>query len=213
MKILFSNILFFLFFYSIDGHVILNYPVGNEIFIAGEEITLEWVVAVYHGPASFELLYSDNGGDSWEIIVSGISESITSHNWIVPNMVTTTGRIKVIQVNTGVNYDYNSSDFSITTPTTIGESEIVEYSFNLNNPYPNPFNNRSVISFELTSSGNVQLLIYDLLGRKVETLINEVRSEGKYNFSWNASTLSSGTYILILKSESYIKSKKLILMK
>lgn len=213
MKILLSKIIFFLLFYSINGHVVLHYPQGSEVFISGEEIIIEWEVLADHGPASFELLYSDNGGISWEIIVNGISEIITTYNWIVPNMETLNARIKVIQVNSDMNYEYNSNNFTISSVTDIGDSETVPYSFKLDNPYPNPFNNRSVISFELSSSGNIQLLIYDLLGRKIEVLINEVRAEGKYNFSWNASTLSSGTYIVFLKSETYSESKKVIHMK
>ena len=213
MKLLLSNILLFLLFISIKGHIVLNYPQGSEEFNAGEGITIEWEVIVNHGPGSIELLYSDNGGVDWKEIVIGIDNSIVTYRWIVPNMETSNARIKVIQVNTGANYEDASDDFTISSITDIGENEINPHSFKLNNPYPNPFNNRSVISFELPGRSNIQLLVYDLLGRKIETLINEVLAEGKYNFNWNASAVSSGTYIVFLKSETSVESKKIILLK
>jgi len=213
VKLLLSNILFFLLCNSIIGHVLLNYPEGNEVFIAGEEITIEWEVLVYHGPGSFELFYSDNGGLEWKKIVDGIDNSILAYNWIIPNIETTNAKIKVIQVNTDTIYEHYTKDFTISLATDIGKFESIPYSFKLNNPYPNPFNNRSVISYELSNRGNVQLLIYDMLGRKIETLIDEIHAEGEYNFNWNASSLSSGTYIVFLKSKTSIASKKIILMK
>lgn len=213
MKLLLSIIVFFLLLDSIIGHVLLNYPKGGELFTAGTEITIEWDVIVYHGPASFDLLYSDDGGVSWEEISIGINENNSTYNWIVPNLESTKARIKVLQVNTGTNYLSDSDNFTIRTATNIGESEITPYSFKLNNPYPNPFNSRSVISFQLSKSGASQLLIYNMLGQKIETLINEVLTEGEYNYNWDASPLSSGTYVVFLKSGSFTESKNIILMK
>lgn len=213
MKLLLSIILFFLLFNSIIGHVLLTYPAGNEVFIAGEEITIEWEVLVNHGPGSFELLYSDNGGVDWKVISDGIDNSILIYNWIIPNIETTNAKIKVIQVNAGTNYEHYTNDFTISLATDIREFKSIPYTFKLKNPYPNPFNSRSVISFQLSNSGATQLLIYNMLGQKIETLINEILIEGEYNYNWDASTLSSGTYIVFLKSETSIASKKIILMK
>jgi hypothetical protein len=60
--------------------------------------------------------------------------------------------------------------------------------------YPNPFNPSTKISYTLSTSGQVTLKIFDVLGREVATLVNEVRSEGKHEAVFNASALASGVY-------------------
>ncbi len=64
----------------------------------------------------------------------------------------------------------------------------------LSSCYPNPFNSRTNIQFEITQPGEVSLEIYDLLGRKVSSLLNEILSAGCYNINWNAIDRPSGVY-------------------
>ena len=79
--------------------------------------------------------------------------------------------------------------------------------------YPNPFNPATTISYAVNTTGNVELNIYDLLGHKVETLVNEVQSAGNYQITFDARDLSSGVYIYTLKSAESIMSNKMILLK
>lgn len=76
---------------------------------------------------------------------------------------------------------------------TVSDNNIpVEYSLHQN--YPNPFNPVTTIAYTLASAGNVKLVVYDILGREVKTLVNEVQQKGEHSFSFNASGLSSGVY-------------------
>jgi type IX secretion system substrate protein len=84
--------------------------------------------------------------------------------------------------------------------------------------YPNPFNGFTTIPFELQKDGNVNITIYDVLGRKVKTLINKPYTFGKHSISWagtdaNSQNVSSGIYLYRIKSNNYSKTKRLLLLR
>ena len=79
--------------------------------------------------------------------------------------------------------------------------------------YPNPFNPSTKISFALPKAGNVELKIYDILGREVMTLVNEFRTAGSYTVDFNAANLASGVYFYRIKSGDFTNTKKMVLMK
>lgn len=79
--------------------------------------------------------------------------------------------------------------------------------------YPNPFNPTTIISYELPAATTVTLIIFDMLGRKVATLINERVQAGLHEVQLDASNLSSGIYIYQLQSEEVIQTKKMLLIK
>lgn len=86
----------------------------------------------------------------------------------------------------------------------------------LNQNYPNPFNPSTKISYELYQRQNVLLKVYDLLGREVHTLVNEVQNPGKYEITFDTSNLgglSSGIYFYKLLTESYSEVKKMVLLR
>jgi hypothetical protein len=93
---------------------------------------------------------------------------------------------------------------------TIGS---VPTKFALNQNYPNPFNPVTVIRYELPSNAMVKLQVFDMLGREVSTLVNERREAGIYEVVFNTSTLSSGTYFYRLQSNTFVETKKMILLK
>ena len=87
--------------------------------------------------------------------------------------------------------------------------------FNLHQNYPNPFNPETVISYQLSVSSYVSLKVFDLLGREVATLVNEVQSAGIYYsmFSTLHKPLTSGVYIYSLRTNVFSRSKKMVLLK
>jgi hypothetical protein len=86
-------------------------------------------------------------------------------------------------------------------------------SFALDQNYPNPFNPATELVYHVASAGPVQLIVYDLLGREVRALVREVQPPGAYRVSFDATGLSSGTYICRLSSGSAQQSRKLLLLK
>ena len=92
-------------------------------------------------------------------------------------------------------------------------SQAVPSSFALNQNYPNPFNPTTNFTYELSKAGFVSVKIYDVLGREVATLVNEVKQAGSYPATWNAAGVGSGVYFCKMQTESFTATKKMILMK
>jgi len=98
--------------------------------------------------------------------------------------------------------------------TSIIEGEIENYfEYELNQNYPNPFNPVTTIIYQIPEKGYVTLKVYDVLGNKVATLVNEEKPAGNYEVEWNALSLPSGIYFYQLRANNFIESKKMILLK
>ncbi|HKI77421.1 MAG TPA: T9SS type A sorting domain-containing protein [Ignavibacteriaceae bacterium] len=86
-------------------------------------------------------------------------------------------------------------------------------SYSLSQNYPNPFNPSTQINFSLPSSSNVKLTIYDITGKRVREVLNNPMSAGEHTVNFDASNLSSGTYIYRIQASNYVQSKKMVLLK
>jgi len=88
------------------------------------------------------------------------------------------------------------------------------HKFLLKQNYPNPFNPTTVISFNLPSTQNVRLEIFNVMGQKITTLINnKSMSAGNHRYEFNASKLNSGVYFYRLSTNSFVEIKKMMLLK
>lgn len=85
--------------------------------------------------------------------------------------------------------------------------------YELNQNYPNPFNPSTTIKFALPQKSSVSLIVYDILGKEVATLVNEVKEAGYYQVSFNGTNLASGTYIYRIKTEDFVETKKMLIVK
>lgn len=87
--------------------------------------------------------------------------------------------------------------------------------FSLNQNYPNPFNPSTVISYQIAEYTHVELIVFDLLGREVTTLVNGYKEPGKYNVEFRVqnSELPSGVYLYNLRAGSFSDTKKFLLLK
>ncbi len=98
-------------------------------------------------------------------------------------------------------------------PTSSEEENSIPVAATLDQNYPNPFNPTTNISFQLPQSSRVQLNVYDIVGRKVATVFDGVRSAGTHTFTFNATNLSSGVYIYTLEGADFMLSRQLTLIK
>jgi hypothetical protein len=85
--------------------------------------------------------------------------------------------------------------------------------FNLEQNYPNPFNPNTKIRYSVPHTSKVIIKVFDILGNEIETLVNEEKTAGTYEITWYAESLPSGVYFYRLQAESFIETKKMILMK
>ncbi len=92
-------------------------------------------------------------------------------------------------------------------------SEQVPAHYSLEQNYPNPFNPTTKIKFALTKNSFTNLVIYDALGREIETIVNEQLNPGTYAVNWSAGKLSSGMYFYTLKAGDFVDTKKMLLIK
>ena len=110
--------------------------------------------------------------------------------------------------------DYNPNDL-VSTPVTKVEfvSNDVPAGLELAQNFPNPFNPSTVIRFTLPATVTVTLKVYDLLGREVALLVNDVLSAGQHQVTFDARSLSSGTYLYVIEAASMRQVKRMTLIK
>jgi len=90
---------------------------------------------------------------------------------------------------------------------------LIPEDFNLHSIYPNPFNPTTTISFSIPEFGLTTITVYDITGRELETLANEVLSIGYHSINWNASSYPSGVYLIRMDSGDFTQTQKVVLIK
>ena len=117
-------------------------------------------------------------------------------------------------------YDTNNGDFrkAALAKVSYGTSYVeidnnYPNAFHLYQNYPNPFNPVTSIKYSVPKISLVNLVVYDVLGKEIMTLVNEEKYPGNYTIQFDGSNLSSGVYLCVMKSDNFNETKKLILLK
>jgi 5'-nucleotidase/UDP-sugar diphosphatase len=121
------------------------------------------------------------------------------------------GRIRDVSVHSHRGLAKNSGDVSDESEELVAPS--IPKEFQLSQNYPNPFNPSTTFSVDVPKDSYVSLKIYNLLGQEVATIANGSLQAGTYQYRFDASRLSSGTYIYQLRAGNIVQTKKMILMK
>jgi photosystem II stability/assembly factor-like uncharacterized protein len=146
--------------------------------------------------------HSTNGGNDWTTLLSGLSDthvlsvSVDRDDYVLAGTAETGVFVSVAR----------------TTEVTI-HHEMHPRVFTLGQSYPNPFNPSTIIPFSVGTYGHISLEVFDLLGRKVATLVNEVRPPGTYMVQFGAPGLASGVYLYRLATPLHSETRKLMLAK
>ncbi|MCX6120966.1 MAG: S8 family serine peptidase, partial [Ignavibacteriales bacterium] len=191
-------------------------PVELVSFTASVEhsrTTLKWGTATEINNYGFEVerravKYQPLTMSRWEKIgfVQGSGTSNAIHNYSFIDQILPAGYFayRLKQVDNSGTYKYSSE---------VEIKNAIPNVFVLNQNYPNPFNSETVLSFEIGAFGLVKLIIYDVLGQEVATLVNEIKPAGAYTIQWNASSMPSGVYFYQLQTNHFIDTKKLVLLR
>jgi hypothetical protein len=129
------------------------------------------------------------------------------------NHVPTVGQ--AIPVEVGLLSAVNLIEFDlIPVASSTGDPEIATITeYRLDAPYPNPFNPTTTLSYSLAARTPVQLMVYDVLGREVATLVNHTQDAGTYRVSFDGRNLASGNYFVILNAGDATITRQIVLIK
>jgi hypothetical protein len=177
----------------VDGNVVLNWITATELNNSGFDV---------------ERCSLSAERQAWGKIgfVTGNGTSTEIHNYSFADQTPVVGnsyyRLKQI------NFD-GTTEYSNIIDVTFGA--VSEFALDQN--YPNPFNPSTKIKYEIKEKSNVELKVFDLLGREIATLINEEKPVGNYEIDFNASRLSNGVYFYRLQAGAFVQTRKMILLK
>jgi hypothetical protein len=111
--------------------------------------------------------------------------------------------------------EYTKIQNVVTTGVLVGVKQLdaLPANYSLSQNYPNPFNPTTNIKYSLSKESQVSLKVFDMIGREVETLVNQNQKAGSFEVNFNASKLASGVYIYRLQAGDYTQSMKMMLIK
>jgi len=183
---------------SISGNL-PNAPV-NDVILGFTEGTL------YIG-TDVGVMTTTNYGVSWFVLDTGIPSSVPCHDLTLHQ---STGKLVV--------WTHGRSAYSTSIPVGISNIGEIAKEFMLYQNYPNPFNPETKIRFSLPGPSikraqAVKLVIFDILGRELKTLVNEQLQPGTYEIDFDATYLASGVYFYRLISEGYSLTRTMMLIK
>ncbi len=184
--------------FQLNAHVNLITPMGGETYHPGDEVNVEWVETQSHTTLNWDLVFSMDGGLSWDTIQVDIPFESRSYQWTVPETTTVQAQIKIVQDNVNVDYNGTSQNFTIVAATGIIDPlDLFQIKM-----YPNPLVDYTSIEFENSMHINHTLTIYNTQGKIVRSVHNitsgTVRVERK--------NLTSGLYFIRLHDENEIRA-------
>ncbi len=173
-------------------------------------IQLKWETATETNNLGFDVERSSNN-ISFEKIgnVKGKGTTSETHQYTFKDAGITTGKGKVYYRLKQIDLDGSSSY----TDAIEVEYSIIPVEFSLSQNYPNPFNPVTTIKFGIPKEVKVTLKVYDILGKEVATIVNQKLEPGYYKYEWNGVPFASGVYFYRLDAESFVKIKKMVLIK
>ena len=190
-------------------------PVELASFVSavnGRNVTLNWSTSTEENNSGFDVERSSING-SWSNIgnVAGNGTTANGHSYSINDRNLATGnysyRLKQIDFNGNFKY------YNLSSEVVIGVPE----KYDLSQNYPNPFNPSTKINYDIPFDGKVTLTVFDMSGKEVAMLVNEVKTAGYYSINFNASSLSSGTYFYRINAEgngqNFVSTKKMMLVK
>jgi hypothetical protein len=210
------------FFDATPPSVTVTDPNGGEYVSKSPcpAYTISWNASDNVGVTGIEIwLDRTNGGASFETQLANLSGNPGSYEWTVTGATSTNAKIKVIARDAAGNSSSDSSDGVFTIGTNcVAKVVAILPTFDLGQNYPNPFNANTNISFSLDAPSRVELVVYNILGERVRTLLSGDRPVGAHEVAFDGrddkgKTLSSGTYFYKLTAGDKVVTKHMVLIK
>ncbi len=204
-------------------------PNGGEVLYIGQQYDVIWDASDNVGIDSTLIDYSVDSGANWTRIAT-LAGNPGTYTWTVCGPPSTTCRMMVTCYDAEGNSGSDMSDDDFCPPymaagpdgkksgrgfavAGVEEADVPRFEFALTQNHPNPFNPVTRISYSLRENCHVRLEVYDVLGRKVCTLVNEAQKAGEKSVEWNATGISSGVYFYVLRAGEFEQTRKMVLMR
>lgn len=200
--------------FSILGAVIANTDSLKFEISEGNNL----IVNNYGASSSVTLELRDAIGDDVDYFLYENFDLLESSGFkFIPDWDDVSNNEVTVQIDTNLDGEYDESITLESMPTSIDEEDmghhVIPDGYKLYQNYPNPFNPATTIQFAIPQSGNVELVVYDMLGREIATLINEHKDTGYHEVVFDAGNLSSGVYLYRISTGSFVETRRLTLIK
>ncbi len=159
---------------------------------------------------------SSDGGSSWtKLTTTGLPATVSPGVSISAITATSTDLFLYNQTQTGSTVDESKTGLYRIgiSPTSIVSFDTLPSQFSLSQNYPNPFNPTTKIHFSIPKSERVSLKVFDIMGREVANLVDELLPAGNYSYNFDGAKLSSGIYLYQFKSGGFVLTRKMNLIK
>ncbi len=172
-------------------------------------VTLMWTTASEINNRGFEVERSYDGNIFSSVgFVNGHGTSTEIHNYTFTDKP---------ENNAGGTFYYRLKQVDMNGQSTYSQVLTVNFDlpthYSLAQNFPNPFNPSTTIKYTVPQNGPVTIKLYDVTGREVATLVNEVKTVGSYDLKFNASGLASGVYIYRMIAKDFVSVKKMSILK
>ncbi|KAF0140970.1 MAG: beta-glucuronidase [Stygiobacter sp.] len=204
-----------------DGKILITSLVvnkGDNIFIRSKDSFGRWgeaVCAQYHYKvligAQFQVKYKGGTQSAWLPMTTPSQQSASA-------FYTSIGTLVGVNRNTveSVSVKFQSEDDvwgTILTDLKEKTETTLPQEFSLSNAYPNPFNPTTKIKFDIPKQSHVKLIVYDILSREIEKLVDNEMLPGSYEVMLHGKDLPSGVYFYQLRAGDFVETRKLVLVK
>lgn len=212
---------------NLDGTKVIKIKPGNDEF----SYFLTENGLYHHTGSDFQLITSIYGASDFEVISNGNIWFTSLYDGVINY---SGGELKSFNKSTGdfphnrflaIKKDNNDKIWagsaqegifvskSDATDAEEFDNNIIPNELSLEQNYPNPFNPSTTISYQISESMNVSIIVYDVLGNEIKELVSAFQQPGSYQINFDAEGLSSGIYFYSLKTDNKLYSRKMLLLK
>jgi Secretion system C-terminal sorting domain len=201
--------------YCIDSSGLFALPVELQNFssiVDQNNVTLNWSTSSETNNSGFDVERKLVSSNDWSKVnnISGNGTTTEEKNYTYTERLNTgkyNYRLKQIDLNGNFKYYNLANEIEIGVPSK----------FDLSQNYPNPFNPTTKIDYDIPQDGKVSLILYDMSGKEVAKLVDEVKTAGYYTLQFNGSNLASGIYFYRLTAQggnnNFVNTKKMVIIK